>query len=161
MDSQGEEARPNRGSPLASSEMRASQSGGRTENTRAPHEKIRGAESHTQRRRSLVDHDEPRDQSREQTETHRGLRGRSRARSTSSDRIPTTEESDHTSRMDSDFQYISEISTTLREINRIVDLKWLANRLKQLHQKLKPGKSTLDYVLALNEFNEDNNQRNG
>ncbi|GJQ88078.1 hypothetical protein Trydic_g13091 [Trypoxylus dichotomus] len=47
-----------------------------------------------------------------------------------------------------------DISATLSEINKIVNVKWLAEKVRELHEQLKQGKSLMDYIMAISDFSE-------
>ncbi|GJQ75462.1 hypothetical protein Trydic_g17552 [Trypoxylus dichotomus] len=46
------------------------------------------------------------------------------------------------------------ISGTLSEINKTVNLKWLAEKARELHEQLKQGKLLMDCIMAISDFGE-------
>ncbi|GJQ68553.1 hypothetical protein Trydic_g17118 [Trypoxylus dichotomus] len=53
-----------------------------------------------------------------------------------------------------DLKNLRDISATLSGINKIVNLKWLAEKMRKLHEQLKQGKSLMVYIMAISEFSE-------
>lgn len=57
--------------------------------------------------------------------------------------------------VNSDLKYLTTISSTLRDINKIVNLKRLSQKLIILREKLQQCSSNLERALAIDDFNAD------
>ncbi|KAK9703824.1 hypothetical protein QE152_g29064 [Popillia japonica] len=54
---------------------------------------------------------------------------------------------------DADFTNINRIASSFNAINEIVNLEWLADRVEELHSKIKKCSTLLEYARVISEFN--------